>query len=100
MSIVVNQPLTLECEASGIPEPTITWVREGARVSYLGNPNLRELNGGRKLQVVNAQLQDIGGYTCVASNVAGNASKEFVVNVLGEYNDVLVMSASSLASAF
>ncbi len=85
MSTVINEPLTLECSGSGIPEPTITWVREGERVSYLGNPNLRALDGGRKLKVANAQLQDMGQYTCVASNVAGNASKEFVVNVLGEY---------------
>lgn len=53
--------------------------------TFISHPNLRVQEGGASLQVLNAQLLDIGSYTCIASNVAGNATKEFVLNVLGKY---------------
>ena len=37
----------------------------------------------RKLQVVSAQRSDDGAYACVASNPAGDTSKEYELNVLG-----------------
>jgi hemicentin len=80
----------MECIASGVPDPTIQWLREGSPFSFVSNPNLRVLEGGRRLQVNNAQLLDIGGYTCVAGNVAGNTSKEFILGVLGKWSNKLI----------
>ena len=75
----------MECIANGLPDPDIRWLREGSPFSFVSNPSLRVLDGGRRLQINNAQLLDIGGYTCVASNAAGNTSKEFILSVLGQY---------------
>ena len=82
LDVVLGQPLHIECDASGTPEPAIIWLREGEPLSYLGNPNLRLEEEGRRLRIYNAELLDIGRYTCFATNAAGNASKEFMVNVL------------------
>ena len=74
----------MHCPAYGTPEPTIRWIREGMPITFLDHPNLRVQDGGQTLQIHNMQLMDIGGYTCVASNVAGNITKEFLVNILGK----------------
>ena len=82
-STVIGQSITLECVASGTPKPHIKWIRGEESLSFVTNPNLLMVDGGKKLQIINAQLLDADGYTCVASNVAGNATKEFLLKVLG-----------------
>ena len=82
-STVIGESVTLECVASGTPKPHIKWTRGEESLSFVTNPTLLTLDGGKKLQIVNAQLLDADDYTCVASNVAGNATKEFLLNVLG-----------------
>ena len=82
--MVLGASLTLTCLVSGTPHPNIRWIRQGRALTFVSNPNLQIIDKGRQLQIVNAQLIDIGSYTCEASNVAGNASKEYSVSVLGE----------------
>lgn len=43
------------------------------------------MDSERKLMLINAQLLDRGDYSCTATNVAGNATLEYLVSVLGEY---------------
>ena len=50
--------------------------------------NCRILDNGKKLQVVDAQLLDMGTYKCIASNAAGNATKEFALGILGKSEEV------------
>ena len=82
-STVIGQSITLECVASGTPKPHIKWIRGEESLSFVTNPNLLMVDGGKKLQIINAQLLDADGYTCVASNIAGNTTKEFLLKVLG-----------------
>ena len=82
-STVIGQSITLECIASGTPTPQIKWIREDEPLSFITNPNLLMIDGGKKLRIINTQLIEVGGYTCVATNVAGNATKEFLLKVLG-----------------
>lgn len=46
-------------------------------------PSYRIQNNGQELRMTDSQLLDIGFYTCLAVNVAGNASKAFSIKVLG-----------------
>lgn len=48
-----------------------------------GGPRLRILSSGRYLQINNAELGDSATYTCVARNVAGETTREFVLAVHG-----------------
>ena len=100
LSVVIGNSIIIECPVSGIPTPKVHWLRDRDRISFLTNPNLRVLNGGRRLQVVNAQLIDIGGYRCVASNPAGNDSKEFVLNILGRWKSSLETSIFTIHTLF
>ena len=47
---------------------------------------VRTLSGGRQLQISIAEKSDAGLYTCVASNVAGTAKKDYNLQV---YSKVL-----------
>lgn len=44
---------------------------------------VRILSGGRQLQISIAEKSDAASYTCVASNVAGSAKKEYSLQVYG-----------------
>lgn len=37
VTVVVNEPVKLECEASGLPLPSLTWLKEGSPVSSSSN---------------------------------------------------------------
>lgn len=93
--VIINEPLTLECPAEGIPPPIITWRRQGQFIQQYGNPGLRLLDDSRKLYIVSAQLLDLGDYNCYVENVAGNSTLEFFVNVYGELFDFIPKKPSA-----
>ena len=82
-SVVIGSSTELHCHANGVPQPTVRWIRDGQQITFVDHPNLRVDNAGQTLTIPSMQLVDIGVYTCLASNAAGNASKQFLVNVLG-----------------
>ncbi|KAG7516829.1 roundabout-like 2-like [Solea senegalensis] len=62
----------LRCQASGDPEPTVSWRKNGA--SLLGkDPRFSLLDHG-SLQIQNTRLSDSGLYTCVATSSCGETS--------------------------
>lgn len=62
----------LRCQASGDPEPTVTWRKNGA--SLLGkDPRFSLLEHG-SLQIQSTRLSDSGLFTCVATSSSGETS--------------------------
>lgn len=62
MKVPVGHPLELPCVASGVPEPTLAWTRDGRSYPVSANGSL-VLRG--------VALEDEGTYTCTAANTAG-----------------------------
>ncbi|XP_067846589.1 hemicentin-1 isoform X2 [Heptranchias perlo] len=100
--VIASNSLVLECEASGHPPPVLTWLKDGIPVK--ASNNTRVLQGGRKLEILNAALSNAGGYVCVASSIAGESKIKYTVDVLvppiiegsDEATDVTVVSHNTL----
>ncbi|KAI7799480.1 hemicentin-1 isoform X1 [Triplophysa rosa] len=103
ITVVVNDPIRLECEASGLPVPSLTWLKDGSPVSSFSD-GIQILSGGRILSFVSAQVGDTGHYTCVAVNAGGEQHREYELrvyvppNIMGEEvnNTVLIGQAVQL----
>ena len=73
--VTVGDNVTLSCNASGNPVPTITWTRNG---SVLTSSVLRISFGAesRELTITTINTADSGEYQCVANNSEGNDTSD------------------------
>lgn len=60
VSVVVNNVLELHCEASGIPTPSLTWLKDGRPLPQ--TDSLQLLRGGGVLRVASAQVSRPAGF--------------------------------------
>ncbi|XP_073909095.1 hemicentin-2 isoform X2 [Castor canadensis] len=80
VTVTVNNPISLICEALAFPSPNITWMKDG--VPFEASKNIQLLPGTHGLQILTAQKEDAGQYTCVVTNELGEAMKNYHVEVL------------------
>ncbi|XP_045626988.1 hemicentin-2 [Ursus americanus] len=80
VTVTISNPISLICEALAFPSPTITWMKDGA--PFEASNNIQLLPGTHGLQILNAQKEDAGQYTCVVTNELGEAMKNYHVEVL------------------
>jgi roundabout axon guidance receptor 2 len=79
MTVARNEPITLGCKATGKPDPTIEWFRDGSlvRTAPYDPQSHRILLPDGSLFFLRAMQskkeQDAGVYWCVASNELGAA---------------------------
>uniref|UniRef100_F6ZIH2 Hemicentin-1 n=1 Tax=Ciona intestinalis TaxID=7719 RepID=F6ZIH2_CIOIN len=81
VSVVLNNDITMECQVEGIPTPTVTWRKDGQPVTSLRVGQHQISAGGTRLTVSDALESDAGRYQCLADNNAGNATKDFLLDV-------------------
>ncbi|XP_060090618.1 brother of CDO isoform X2 [Heteronotia binoei] len=73
--VTKGQTLILECVASGIPPPRVTWVKDGSRVS--GYNKTRFLLGNLLIDTISEE--DSGTYSCMADNGVGEGRAAFIL---------------------
>ncbi|NXC61674.1 HMCN1 protein, partial [Aleadryas rufinucha] len=81
LSESISNPVTFVCDATGIPPPTLVWLKNGKPIENLDSLEVHILSGGSKLQIARSQLLDSGTYTCIASNPEGKAQKTYVLSI-------------------
>ncbi|XP_053561791.1 brother of CDO [Bombina bombina] len=72
--VTKGQSLILECVASGMPPPKITWAKDGADI--VGHNKTRFLLSNLLIDATNEE--DSGTYTCNASNGIGEGDSAFI----------------------
>lgn len=80
IKVQVGHPIELPCNAHGVPEPSISWVKDGA--ALLDESDYRISDGSLILSQVG--LIDEGTYTCMASNIAGQDETNIQLQVQGQ----------------
>lgn len=110
LTVTEGHPITMVCESSGIPPPSLVWRKDGECAgsnlkcksglqhvtaipkqpcSHLSgselkpDQRLRVLSGGRQLQISSAARTDAASYSCTASSASGVTSKEYSLQVYG-----------------
>ncbi|XP_029960009.1 hemicentin-1 [Salarias fasciatus] len=78
LTVTLKQPLTLGCDAFGIPSPVITWTKDGHHVD---SPGVYLQNGNRLLRIYRVQPEHAGRFACTAQNSAGEARREYTIVV-------------------
>nr|XP_005290755.1 hemicentin-1 isoform X1 [Chrysemys picta bellii] len=77
----ISNPVTFACDATGIPPPTLIWLKNGKHIENSDSLEIHILSGGSKLQISRSQISDSGNYTCIASNVEGKAQKSYILSI-------------------
>ncbi|CAL8343147.1 unnamed protein product [Lota lota] len=78
LTVTLKQPLTLGCDAFGIPSPSITWTKDGHSVD---SPGVYLQNGNRLLRIYRVQSEHGGQFACTAENSAGEARRAYNIVV-------------------
>ena len=82
--MIAGESTTLFCPVTGVPEPEIIWMKNGQPIDFEIDSNLRMQQGGKELHIHQAEVEDGGFFTCVASNTAGVQQLEYDLEIRGE----------------
>ena len=79
MTVNETNSVTIYCNATGLPQPIITWSKAGAESTVISS--------GTELVFSPVRRSDSGTYICTASNGAvSNASASITLNVQCKYH--------------
>lgn len=81
--VVLNQTITLFCPASGMPDPDVAWYLDNEIPITRNTSDIHVFDNGYRLRIERAQVSHAARYTCRAENIAGQAEKQYDLNVLG-----------------
>ncbi|XP_023221211.1 hemicentin-1-like isoform X2 [Centruroides sculpturatus] len=82
VSAIMNHPVIIKCPASGIPLPSIQWLKNGRPIEQFSDTNIMLSSNKRQLTIKHARKSDASVYKCIAINRAGKTEKEIHLQVL------------------
>lgn len=90
MSVSVAEPevfvragekLSVKCNATGTPTPSISWQKDGSNVISNTRANIRS---DGTLQISELERDDVGSYACTATSGSNTDSQQIQVSLLGK----------------
>jgi len=89
-TVTEGNNVSLSCNVSGNPEPSILWTKDGFQVNATINSRISFSVDKKQLTITNAKRTDNGNYRCVAYNSLGIAASDVAaVDVQCKYNPFL-----------
>ncbi|CAH3163244.1 unnamed protein product [Pocillopora meandrina] len=82
-NVTEGDNLTLTCNASGMPQPNVSWIKPGGQRQY-----------GHMLEFTNINRSQAGEYKCEASNECLNATETATIDVQYKPENVQLMSSA------
>ncbi|VDD94061.1 unnamed protein product, partial [Enterobius vermicularis] len=78
VTVEENQTATLSIVVDGRPQPEVQWYKDGTLITIDGDHYIEKKNGvGRhELIIRQARTEDVGAYSCKATNAVGKAETE------------------------
>ena len=73
-NITEGHNVTLSCQVSGVPAPTVSWIKPGG-----------QRHNGHMLEATHINRSQAGEYKCEASNECGNATETANIDVQCKY---------------
>ena len=80
-----GKSVSLECEVEGIPQPAVTWMKDGRPLTK--GRGMEIMDEGRVVQLKNVHVSDTGRYVCVAMNIAGMTDRKYDLSVHSKYKE-------------
>ncbi|KAM9436218.1 vascular endothelial growth factor receptor 1 isoform 2-T2 [Clarias gariepinus] len=78
-SVNISNSVTLQCPASGVPRPLITWYKDRRKLKQVSGIMLAPEDGTLHIDRITAE--DEGMYTCEASNERGSVESSAYISV-------------------
>ena len=73
----------LACAATGIPSPTLTWLKDGAEIGRSARVSTVSAAAGGRLTIKSVVVGDAGVYTCLFKNPVAQVSHDIRLVVKG-----------------
>ena len=78
----IGEPFYIECTFIGQPPPRVVWSQDGIQLNKTVNGiNIISTDSSSRLDVDATSMKFSGEYECSISNVVGNASQSFQINL-------------------
>ena len=75
--------LVLDCNATGVRDPTYTWFFNGQNLTEVNNERIQVNQSTGVLIVRETVFFDYGNYTCFAANEVGNDTQDNTIVIQG-----------------
>ena len=80
---LAGSDVTLPCEVTGDPWPTIRWSRDELDIDLYSDEHKMMMRDTGQLVIPEVKVEDAASYLCVAENPAGLVSQEITLVIHG-----------------
>lgn len=95
ISTTEGETVVVQCNATGNPPPTYTWLKHSTNESLLGKDRFTVQPSTGVLKIYATELTDTELYTCVAQNIADRVEEKVNINVTSRIRDELIYTVTS-----
>lgn len=86
VTALTSTNITIQCRASGVPAPTVTWSKDGKALYSKGRYTVKD---DGSLVITGTGHENSSRYTCTADSTAGTESASSTVRIVGKVSSIV-----------